>query len=520
MGLSGAGGRGMHLFHHAAMSPDKPALIYPARELSVSYAELESHSNRCAHQFRAAGLKRGDVVAFLFGNGPEVFFANWAAQRTGLFATSISNRFSAPDIAYILRDSGAKLLLVSDEYAALAGEALAQLPALDAWCWSCKTERLGNWSTLVASQPTDRVADENPGADMLYSSGTTGRPKGVKPVLPEGAIDAPTPLTGMASSLWGMTGDSVYLSTSPLYHAAPLRWALVAHRLGGTVVVMEKFEALEALRLIESYRVTHTTMVPTHFVRLLKLPDEARLQHDVSSLTCVVHAAAPCPVDVKQAMIDWFGPIIFEYYAGTETCGITHVDTPHWLTKPGTVGKAVLGKTRIVGEDGNELPPGQTGLVYFSDGPRFEYLNDPEKTASAYNDRGWATLGDIGHVDEDGYLFLTDRKNFMIISGGVNIYPQEIENVLVAHPKVMDVAVFGVPDPEMGESVVAVVEPVAGVTGDAALAEDLQAFARERLGGVKTPRQFDFRAELPREPTGKLMKRLLADEYRAKAGAG
>jgi long-chain acyl-CoA synthetase len=509
----------MHPFHHAASAPDKAALIYPARGLTITYAELETQSNRCAQQMRAAGLKRGDVVAFLFGNGPEVFFANWAAQRTGLFATSVSNRLSAPDVAYILRDSRAGLLLVSDEYAALAEEALAELPGLSAWCWSCETDRLGNWSALVRTQPAERVEDESPGTDMLYSSGTTGRPKGVRPQLPEGAVDAPTPLTGMASGLWGMDQNSIYLSTSPLYHAAPLRWALVAHRLGGTVVVMEKFDALETLRLLEQYRVTHATMVPTHFVRLLKLPEEERLRPDVSSLACVVHAAAPCPVDVKQAMIDWFGPIIFEYYAGTETCGITHVDSQEWLRKPGTVGRAVLGQTRIVGDDGDELPPGETGVVYFSDGPRFEYLNHPEKTASAYNDRGWATLGDIGHVDEDGYLFLTDRKNFMIISGGVNIYPQEIENALVTHPKVLDVAVFGIPDPEMGESVMAVVQPAAGVTGNEALADELRDFARKRLGGVKAPRQFDFRAELPREPTGKLMKRLLADEYRARASA-
>jgi acyl-CoA synthetase (AMP-forming)/AMP-acid ligase II len=354
---------------------------------------------------------------------------------------------------------------------------------------------------------------------MLYSSGTTGRPKGVKFPLPEGGIDHRTPLMTMGATLYGMGPDMAYLSTSPLYHAAPLRWAMTVHRLGGTVIVMERFDAEAALALIERYRITHATFVPTHFIRMLKLPAEVRERYDTRSLRAVVHAAAPCPVPVKRAMIEWWGPIVHEYYSGTESCGITAIGPEEWLEKPGSVGRAVLGALRITDDEGHLLAVGEEGNVCFADGPRFEYHNDPEKTARAYDRNGWATLGDIGRIDEEGYLFLTDRKSFMIISGGVNIYPQEIENCLATHPKVADVAVIGVPDEEMGECVVAVVQPAPGIVPDDALREELRGFVRAALGGVKTPRRFDFRAELPREPTGKLMKRKLVDEYRARATA-
>lgn len=510
----------MHPARHAATTPNKAALIDPDQGIIIDFATLNALSNQHARQMRDCGLKRGDVIAFLFGNGPEVFVASWAAQRSGLYATSISNRLSAQDVTYILEDSGAKLLLVSDSLAELATAATETVPGLKAFLWNSESGRLRNWTALASSQSAEPIPDESAGTDLLYSSGTTGRPKGVKPNLPDGPIDAGTPLTSMGSGIYAMGPDSIYLSTSPMYHAAPLRWALTVQRLGGTVIMMHRFDPEEVLRLIEEYHVTHSTLVPTHFVRMLKLPEETRQRYDISSLEAVIHAAAPCPVDVKRNMIDWFGPVIHEYYAGTESCGITAIDSEEWLRKPGSVGRAVLGRTRIVGDDGAELPAGLTGHVYFSDGPAFEYLNDPEKTASAHNDKGWATIGDIGHVDEDGFLFLTDRKSFMIISGGVNIYPQEIENVLVTHPKVMDVAVFGVPDDEMGELALAVIQPVPSEVGDAALAEELRKFTRERLGSVKTPKTFQFRAELPREPTGKLMKRKLFDEYRQPAGTG
>ena len=507
----------MHPAQHAETTADKPALIYPDQGLVMDFATLDALSNRHAHQLRAMGLQRGDVVAFLFGNGPEVFIASWAAQRSGLYATSISNRLSAADVAYILRDSGAKLLLASDSLAELAAAATVDLPDLKAFLWNAQDGRLGNWSALASTQPATPIADESAGNDLLYSSGTTGRPKGVKPVLPEGPIHGETPLTRMGSSLYGMGPDTIYLSTSPMYHAAPLRWALTVQRLGGSVVMMHRFDPEEALKLIEAHRITHSTFVPTHFVRMLKLPEDVRQRYDVGSLEAVIHAAAPCPVDVKRGMIEWFGPVLHEYYAGTETCGITAINTEEWLRKPGSVGRAVLGTTRIVGESGEELPAGQTGQIYFSDGPEFEYLNDPEKTASAHNDKGWATIGDIGHLDEDGFLFLTDRKSFMIISGGVNIYPQEIENRLIVHPKVADAAVIGAPDPDMGERVVAVIQPADMADAGDALAAELEAWCREELSGPKIPRQIDFVEELPRHPTGKLYKRLVRDRYWGKA---
>ncbi|MCE7795404.1 acyl-CoA synthetase [Sphingobium sufflavum] len=515
----------MHPLHHAASHPTKAACIIAETGETLSYDALDRASNRGAHLLRALGLRRGDVVATMLDNESAIFEIAWAAQRSGVYLTSISTRLTAADTAYIVADSGARLLIVSDRLIPLAREALQSLSSAPspspviAYATSAAADGFASWRLGCGEQPDTPIADESPGTDMLYSSGTTGRPKGVKPPLPEGALDASTPLLEMGRALYGMDGDTVYLSTSPLYHAAPLRWAITVQRLGGTVVVMTKFDAEQALRFIEDYRITHSTWVPTHFIRLLKLPDAIRARYDHRSLKAVIHAAAPCPVPVKQAMIQWWGPIIHEYYSGTETCGITALSSEEWLRKPGSVGRAVLGVARIVGEDGRELPVGQTGDVYFADGPKFEYHKDPAKTAKAHNDRGWATLGDIGHLDEDGYLFLTDRRNFMIISGGVNIYPQEIENLLVTHPKVADVAVVGEPDDEMGERVVAVVQPAPDASPNAALAQELSDFARAALGGVKTPRRFDFRSELPREATGKLLKARLIAEYRGQRPA-
>ncbi|HEX7852232.1 MAG TPA: acyl-CoA synthetase [Sphingobium sp.] len=507
----------MHPLHHAASHPEKAACIIAETGEALSYGDLDRASNRGAHLLRALGLKRGDVVAIMLENEAAVFEIAWAAQRTGLYLTSISTRLSAADTAYIVADSEAQLLIVSDRLAPLAAEALHSLPQIRGYTVTSAKGDFQGWKESCNAYPDTRIPDESPGADMLYSSGTTGRPKGVKPPLLEGPLDASIPLLEMGRALYGMDENTIYLSTSPLYHAAPLRWAMTVQRLGGTVMVMTKFDAEQALRFIEQYRITHATWVPTHFIRLLKLPDKVRARHDHGSLKAVIHAAAPCPVPVKQAMIDWWGAIVHEYYSGTETCGITALNSEEWLRKPGSVGRSVLGIVRILDEDGQELGPGETGDVYFADGPAFEYHNDPEKTAKAHNDRGWATLGDIGHLDEDGYLFLTDRRNFMIISGGVNIYPQEIENLLITHPKVTDVAVVGEPDEEMGENVIAVIQSAPGIVSDERLAQELSNFTRAALGGLKTPRRFDFREELPREATGKLLKAKLISEYRAQA---
>ena len=508
----------LHPRYHAIHTPDKLACVEAWSGRTLTYAALDAAANQGAHLFRQLGFVRGDVVAVMLENELALFPVAWAAERAGLYLTSISTRLSLADAAYIVADCGARMLVVSDSLAS-TGQALAAQSATLGVYTVAPTTDMPDWQTATAPCPATPIGDESPGGDMLYSSGTTGRPKGVKPPLPEGALGEDTALVTMGRALYGMGADMVYLSTSPLYHAAPLRWAMTVHRFGGTIVLMDKFDAERALALIEQWRVTHSTWVPTHFVRLLKLPEAVRARYDISSLRTAIHAGAPCPVPIKQAMIDWWGPVIEEYYAGTETCGITALSSAQWLAKPGSVGTAVLGSVRIVDDNGVVLPTGATGNVYFAEGPAFAYHNDPVKTAAAYNDRGWATLGDIGRLDEDGYLFLSDRRNFMIISGGVNIYPQEVENLLVTHPKVADVAVVGEPDDEMGETVIAVVQPAPDVPGDAALAEELRVFARAALGGVKTPRRFDFRDTLPREPTGKLLKSALVAQYRAPKAA-
>jgi acyl-CoA synthetase (AMP-forming)/AMP-acid ligase II len=312
----------------------------------------------------------------------------------------------------------------------------------------------------------------------------------------------------------GMSSESVYLSPAPLYHAAPLRFTMAAAALGGTAVIMEKFEPEACLALIEAHKVTHTQLVPTMFVRMLKLPEDVRARYDLGSLRGAVHAAAPCAPDVKEAMIAWWGPILLEYYAGTEANGVTVITTPEWRAHRGSVGRAVVGTIKIVDDEtGEVLPEGRIGTVYFADGPKFEYHNNPALTAKSHHPNGWSTLGDVGYLDADGYLHLTDRKAYMIISGGVNIYPQEAEDALIAHPAVMDAAVFGIPDAEMGEAVHAVVQPVDVAQAGPALAADLIAHCRGRLAGFKCPKTISFEAELPRTPTGKLLKRLLRDRY-------
>lgn len=505
----------VHIVDHAAQSPEKIAIIMADGTQSLTFSQLENGSNQSAHLIRRLKLERGDVLATLFGNSPEALIFGWAAQRTGLYSTAISNKLSDKDVSYIVGDSGARILLVAPAYAELAKRAALDHPQVKVFCWGANPQNFPDWSAQAADMPATPVEDETPGTDLLYSSGTTGRPKGVKPPLPQGTIGDPTAMSTMGENAYRMDQDSVYLSTSPLYHAAPLRWAMTILKLGGQVVIMDKFDAETILALVERYRVTHATFVPTHFVRMLHLPQDLRHRYDRSSLRAMIHAAAPCPVPVKRAMIEWFGPILYEYYAGTECCGITALDSHEWIKRPGSVGQAILGHVHIMSDDGEELGAGEVGQVYFSDGPTFEYLNDPAKTAEAHNDRGWATLGDVGKVDEEGYLYLTDRKNFMIISGGVNIYPQEIENCLLTHPSVGDVAVIGIPCDEMGEQVVAIIEPRGELSEPEALVAEIQQFVRRELGGVKTPRRVEIVQQLPREPTGKLLKKKIREDYLA-----
>jgi long-chain acyl-CoA synthetase len=504
----------MHPSIHARLTPDKPAYLMAGSGRTIGYRELEEASNRLAHFFRRVGVAAGDRIALMLENHPRYFEICWAAQRAGIVYTAISSRLTPGEAAYIVGDCGARVFIGSMALAAQAAELRGQTPQVQTRLMlDGAIEGYRSYEDAVADCPFTPIADESAGGDMLYSSGTTGRPKGVF-VPPESTdIAHVNALLKVCMGPFAMNGDTVYLSPGPLYHAAPLRFAMAVMRLGGTVVVMEHFDAAEFLALVEKHRVTHTQVVPTMFVRMLKLPEDERRAHDLSSLRIAIHAAAPCPVPVKQQMIDWWGPIVWEYYAGTEGMGMTLVSSPEWLEHKGTVGRAVVGVAHICDDDGEELPVGETGGVYFSDGKVFEYHNDPQKTAAGRNAKGWTTLGDIGTMDAEGYLYLTDRKAHMIISGGVNIYPQEAENLLVTHPKVLDVAVFGVPNEEFGEEVKAVVQPRDMTEAGRLLEQELIAFCREHLSSIKCPRSIDFEAELPRHPTGKLYKRLLRERY-------
>jgi long-chain acyl-CoA synthetase len=510
-------GLALHPYIHARTHPDKPACVIAASGEVITYRQLDERSNQGAHLLRSLGLKRGDVVALFMENHPRYLDIAWASQRSGLYWVCISSKLTAPEVEYIVNDCGAKVFITSPAMGDVAHRLAPLLSGRHLYMVGEASAPYRSWDQACETMPVTAIADENSGADMLYSSGTTGRPKGVKFALPAEPIDHPTTLVQLASKIYGLSADSVYLSPAPLYHAAPLRWCMTTQHLGGTVVMMDRFDPEQALSLIERHRVTHAQWVPTHFVRFLKLEPAVRNRYDVSSLRSAIHAAAPCPIPIKQQMIDWWGPILHEYYAGTEGNGMTAISAAEWLRRKGSVGRAVYGEIRICDDSGEQLGPMREGTVYFSGGKPFEYHNAPAKTEESRNRHGWSTLGDIGYVDEDGYLFLTDRKAFMIISGGVNIYPQEIENLLVTHPAVMDVAVVGAPDPEMGERVVAVVQLVNSSDASPAMAAELIAFARNGLSPVKVPRLIEFTRELPRHPNGKLYKRLLRDAYWGKA---
>ena len=510
----------MHPSIHARTTPDKPAYIMAGSGETVTYRQLDERSNQGAHLFRSLGLETGGSVAFLLDNHPRYHELLWAAQRSGLQFTAISSKLTAGEVQYIVGDCRAKVLVTSKALGDLAVQLAPLIPGVKLYMVGGTEPGYEAFEPARDAQPITPIADESAGSVMLYSSGTTGRPKGVKRIAAEAGpqpIDAPNMLTQLGQALYGWTPDSVYLSPAPIYHAAPLGWTMAVHALGGTVVVMEKFGEEDALRLIEKYKVTTAQWVPTHFVRMLKLPPEARTRYDLSSLKAVFHAAAPCPVPVKQQMIEWWGPIINEYYAGTEGNGLCAINSEEWLAHKGSVGRCITAQMYICDDEGEPLPPRAEGLVYFTGGGQFEYYGDAEKTADSRNKNGWSTLGDVGWMDEEGYLYLTDRKSFMIISGGVNIYPQEIENLLIGHPKVADVAVVGAPHEEMGEQVVAVIQPADWAAAGPELAEELAVWTRAQLSHVKAPRRYDFMQELPRHATGKLYKRLIRDAYWGKA---
>jgi acyl-CoA synthetase (AMP-forming)/AMP-acid ligase II len=483
----------------------------------VTYAELERDSLRIARLLHAHGLRFDDHFAMFTSNNEWVLKLALAGQRSGLLYTAVNYHLTAEEAAYIVCDSDARALVVDAGLGPVATALLEQLPATVASRFAVDGAIPGaeDLAAAIDAFPAEALDEELEGAPMLYSSGTTGRPKGVYYAHPRVPYPSPGLHSGIAV-LYGMTPSTVYLSPAPLYHSAPLHFNLGLLRAGGTSVVMERFDPEEFLALIERYRVTLTQVVPTMFVRLLKLPEATRARYDLSSLERVVHAAAPCPVDVKRAMIEWWGPIIDEYYAATENVGNSFITSEEWLAHPGSVGRPVGATVHILDEDARELAIGESGVIWFErpdDAPRFRYHNDDEKTASVYNDRGWTSVGDMGYVDADGYLYLTDRRDFVIVSGGVNIYPQEAENVLVTHPKVMDAAVFGVPNAEMGEEVKAVVQPVVWADASEDLERELIEYCRAHLAHYKCPRSVDFERVLPRQATGKLYKRLLRDRY-------
>ncbi|MEQ1808470.1 MAG: acyl-CoA synthetase [Terricaulis sp.] len=499
----------------AKTAPSRPAVIMQdgAR---LTFAELESRSNQAAQLFRKVGLNPGDGIAIFMENELAYFEISWGAHRAGLYFTPISSRLTADEVLYILKDSSAKAVVFSASLRDVAITALAaHAGALLAFCVGNDDEHAASWDAARSVMPEAPISDERAGSPMFYSSGTTGRPKGVRYKLADEPAETAHSYSEFVKGIFGFGEDTVYLSPAPLYHAAPISYCMFVQRSGGTAVVMQKFDALEALRLIERHKVTHSQWAPTHFIRMLKLPEDVRSGFDLSSHRIAIHAAAPCPASVKRAMIEWWGPIIHEYYSGTEGVGVTMINSEEALRKPGSVGKPVIGVAHIIGENGEELGSNQQGQVFFESAAAFSYHNAPEKTAAArLADRpNWATLGDVGFLDDEGYLFLTDRKDFMIVSGGVNIYPQEAENLLITHPKVADIAVFGVPNEDFGEEVKAVVAPVDWNDAGDALARELDAFCREHLSAIKCPRSYDFERELPRHDTGKLHKKALRERY-------
>jgi len=500
---------------HARTQPDKIAYQMAGTGKAITYRELDELSNQGAQLFRSLGLKAGDHIALLMENRLAFMEICWAAQRSGLYYTAISRYLTQEEIAYIVKDCGARVVITSPKCASQIAGLVSSEPGAPLFYMIDEPEPgFRSWDKETAKQPKTPITDEVAGYDMLYSSGTTGRPKGIKRAHEHGPIDVPNPfLRLLCEKMCGMNADSIYLSPAPLYHAAPLRFNMMAITLGGTSIIMEHFDAEEFLKLVEKHKVTQSQLVPTMFVRMLKMPDDVRKQYNVSTLKGAIHAAAPCPVDVKAKMIEWWGPILIEYYAGSEGNGVTVSNSQQWLSHRGTVGKAVVGQIKILDENDNEMPVGQIGTVYFADAPVFTYHNDPEKTQRAFNAKGWSTLGDVGYLDDEGFLYLTDRKSYMIISGGVNIYPQETEDVLITHPAVSDVAVFGVPNEEMGEEVKAVVQPHDMARAGKELERELIAFCRQHLSPIKCPKSIDFEIELPRTPTGKLVKRHLRDKY-------
>jgi long-chain acyl-CoA synthetase len=502
---------------HAVDHPDQPAIVMGGSGEAVTFAGYEARCNQVAHFLRSAGLQRGDHIAVFMENSIPMLEIEGAAERTGLYYTLINSYLAADEVGYIVTNSRSRLLFSSAAKRDVAERAAAQCPQLERRLMAGPGAPPAGWESfeaVTAGRPHRPVPDESLGAAMLYSSGTTGQPKGVLRDLPTAAPSEPLPVMLFVRGMFGFTDGMTYLNPAPLYHSAPQASVAASLRMGCTTIVMEHFDAEQWLALVERYRVTNCQMVPVMFSRLLRLPEEVRVRYDTSSLQCIVHAAAPCPIHVKQGMIDWLGPVITEYYGATEANGFTWCDSAQWLAHPGTVGKPILGELLVLDDDGGRCPAGTDGTIWFRGATAFSYFGDPLKTAEGRSSDGtMSTVGDVGHVDGEGYLYLTDRKSYMIISGGVNIYPQEAENLLSGHPAVLDVAVIGVPNEDLGEEVKAVVQLVDPSLAGPELAGELIGYCRARLSHFKCPRSVDFADELPRSATGKLYKRVLRDAY-------
>ncbi len=507
----------MYTGEHAKLRPQQPAFIMAGSGETVTYGELEARSNRLAHLFRRLGLARLDHYAIFMENNSRYLEACGAGERSGLYYTCVNSHLTAGEFAYVVNNSESRVLITSLAKLDIARVALAACPKVELCLVADgrgEDERIAGLEQATAAMPANPIPDESIGAPMLYTSGTTGRPKGVFRLLPGQPPAKPLPVPAFLQRLFRFREGMIYLSPAPLYHAAPLGSVNLTIRTGGTAIIMERFDPEKYLELVQAYRVTHTQVVPTMFARMLRLPAATRLSYDLSSLEVAFHAAAPCPVPIKEAMIEWWGPIINEYYGATEGLGFTACTSEEWLDRKGTVGKAVLGDLRVLDESFRPCPPGTPGMIWFKPASLFEYFNDPQKTQLSRSPDGvMSTVGDIGYMDEEGYLHLTDRASFTIVSGGVTIFPQECENLLITHPKVADAAVFGVPNVDLGEEVKAVVQPMPGVTPGPVLAGELIAFLSQSLSRQKLPRSIDFEDELPRLPTGKLYKHLLRDRY-------
>ncbi|SCW78021.1 Acyl-CoA synthetase (AMP-forming)/AMP-acid ligase II [Sphingobium faniae] len=496
--------------------PGKAAIIMADSGATVDYATLVAQANRVGHLFEKAGVKEGETVAFLLGNSTRYPELIWGAKDSGIRYVCISTHLNPDDAAYIVRDSGAKLLVADHglkDLSQLVVERLENKPVL--YMLGGSTCDFADLDAILPTFPGHRIAGaRRRGPSMLYSSGTTGRPKGVKTILPDAPPEEPPQRFAMLRAQYGLGDDSVFLNPGPFYHAAPNRFMMSVLRAGGTIVAFEKFAPEPVLRAIQDYRVTHGFFVPTMFGRMSALPDDIRCQVDTGSLRHAIHAAAPCSIALKRRMIEWWGPVIDELYAGTEAFGHSFINSAEWLDHPGSVGRPAANcRIKIVDEQGRALAPGQVGRIMMSNGLRISYHDDAAKSDLLYDDDGFASLGDIGYLDEAGFLYLTDRESHMIIVGGVNIYPQEVENILIEHELIEDVAVIGVPDEDMGEQVRAVVQLRAGIGRQPGMEQEIIQFCRNRLSLYKCPKSVDFMEQLPRSPMGKLLKRELRQRY-------